>query len=255
MIGALHELNPVLTRQGDDDAECLSVAVTVEKNRLLIVAGYGPQLGDPLERKTAFWKYLDEEVKSAKEIDSGIIIQMDSNSWSGADIIPLDPNKQNSNGKLFKNFLDRNPELTVVNSLGCCEGSITRQRTTILGVERSILDVYIVCRKVLGLIKHMKIDHEGIYSLSNYNSKRTVGKVTTSDHHPIILTLDLSIPPGKIVRTSNFNLKDKEGQQRFFHMTDKTSEFTDAITTPGTFKNQVAKWEKLVEKIISPGFS
>ena len=52
---------------------------------------------DPLERMTAFWRYLDEEVKSAKDIDKGIIIQMDSNSWAGADIISLDTNKQNSN--------------------------------------------------------------------------------------------------------------------------------------------------------------
>ena len=56
MIGALHELNPVLTRQGDDEAEFLSVKIT-------IVAGYGPQLSDTQERKLALWKYLEEEVK------------------------------------------------------------------------------------------------------------------------------------------------------------------------------------------------
>ena len=63
---------------------------------------------------------------------------------------------------------------------------------------------------------HMKIDHEGKYALTNFNSKKTVGRVTTSDHHPIILTLDLSIPPTKVVRTSNFNFKDTEGQKTFF---------------------------------------
>ena len=216
MIGALHELNPILTRQGDDEAECLSIEVTVENRKLLVVTGYGPQLGDSQDRKTSFWKYMDEEVKSAEDSEIGIIIQMDSNSWVGSEIIPSDPNKQNSNGKLFKTFLDKNPALTVVNSLACCKGSITRQRTTIIGEERSILDVYVVCRKVLGLIKHMKIDHEGMYGLSNFSSKKKVGKVTTSDHHPIILTLDLSIPPTKAVRTSNFNFKDIQGQKTFF---------------------------------------
>ena len=49
MIGALHELNPVLTRQGDDSAECLSVEVYVGNLKVLCIAGYGPQLGDPQE--------------------------------------------------------------------------------------------------------------------------------------------------------------------------------------------------------------
>ena len=136
MIGALHELNPILTRQGDDEAECLSIEVTVENRKLLVVTGYGPQLGDSQDRKTSFWKYMDEEVKSAEDSETGIIIQMDSNSWAGSEIIPSDPNKQNSNGKLFKTFLDKNPALNVVNSLACCKGSITRQRTTIIGEER-----------------------------------------------------------------------------------------------------------------------
>ena len=104
MIGALHELNPILTRQGDDEAECLSIEVTVENRKLLVVTGYGPQLGDSHDRKTSFWKYMDEEVKSAEDSETGIIIQMDSNSWAGSEIIPSDPNKQNSNGNCSRHF-------------------------------------------------------------------------------------------------------------------------------------------------------
>ena len=87
---------------------------------------------------------MDEEAKSAKDKDSGLIIQIDSNSWAGSDLIPGDPKKQNSNGKLLKNFFDNNPALIVVNSLGCCEGSMTRQRKTIVNEEKSILDLFIV---------------------------------------------------------------------------------------------------------------
>ena len=58
------------------------------------MAGYGPQEADPKEKKTSFWKYLDDEVRSTKDMDSELIIQMDSNFWAGADIIPGDPNKQ-----------------------------------------------------------------------------------------------------------------------------------------------------------------
>ena len=73
-----YALNPVLTRQGNDEAECLSVVFTVEKQQFLCVAGYGPQLSDHKERKEKFWKYMDEEVKYAKDKDIGIIIQMDT---------------------------------------------------------------------------------------------------------------------------------------------------------------------------------
>ena len=101
-IGALHELNPVLTRQGDDSTECLSVEFSVYKQKFLCFAGYGPQIGDTQDKKTKFWKYLDEEAKSASDRDIELIIQMDTNSWAGADIITRDPNKQNGNGKLLQ---------------------------------------------------------------------------------------------------------------------------------------------------------
>ena len=137
-IGALHEINPVFMRQGDDDTECLSIEIVVGNRQIRCVAGYGPQLGDSIERKESFWRFLDEETKSAQESDVGIIIQMDSNAWAGPDIIPSDPNKQNANGKLMEKFLKENPALIVVNSLKCCERSITRQRTSILGEKKTL---------------------------------------------------------------------------------------------------------------------
>ena len=45
-IGVLHDLKPVLVRQGDDDSECLSLQVTVSTQNILCVTGYGPQIGD-----------------------------------------------------------------------------------------------------------------------------------------------------------------------------------------------------------------
>ena len=41
-IGVLHDLNPVLIRQGDDDCECMSVQLTVESEDIICVVGYGP---------------------------------------------------------------------------------------------------------------------------------------------------------------------------------------------------------------------
>ena len=93
-IGALHDLQPVLTRQGDDEAECLSVLVKTVPMDVLCVIGYGPQLGDCNDRKDKFWRYLEEEANTAENKGMGIIIQIDSNAWAGKNIIPGDPNPQ-----------------------------------------------------------------------------------------------------------------------------------------------------------------
>ena len=179
---------------------------------------------------------------------------MNSNSWFGDAIIPGDPNQQNRNGILMQNFLENNPALTVVNSLPCCKGSITRHRTTIVGEEKSILDVFIVCQRILPLIKHMKVDHEGKFTLTNFNAKKRLNRTVNPDHFPVILTLDLSIPIVKPERKSHFNFKDTEGQVKFFDMTDKNSQLAKIFTTGNTFKQQVAQWEKRIKSIFHQTF-
>ena len=254
-LGVLHELKPVLTRQGDDDIECLSVIVKTMAMNILCVVGYGPQLGDPITRKTSFWTYLSQEVKTANDKNIGLIIQIDSNAWVGEEVIPGDPNKQNRNGILMQNFLQNNPALTVVNALPCCEGLITRRRQTIVGYEKSILDVFIVCRKILPLIKHMKVDHEGKFTLTNFNAKKRIQRTINSDHHPIILTLDLSIPTHQPKRETHFNFKDPEGQVKFFNMTDQNSKLTEIFSSNKTFEKQIIQWEKNVKSVFHQTFS
>ena len=253
-IGVLHKLNPVLTREGNDEVECLTVEFKVSKHKFLCVTGYGPQLGDSVKRKARFWNYLEEEAKSAHDRNIGLIIQIDSNSWLGNEVIPGDPNKQNSNGKLMVQFLNNNPALTVVNSLSLCQGTVTRQRTTTVRREASILDVFIVCRKVLGLIKHMKVDHEGKYRLTNFNVRKKTGKVTVTEHSAVLLVLDLSIPTVKCERTSEFNYKNTEGQKNFFNMTNKNSSLTEVFSTSDTFQSQGVQWEKNVKSCIRESF-
>ena len=254
-IGALHCLKPLLTRQGDDDSECLSISIKTIPMDILCVVGYGPQIGDRCDRKNKFWNYLEEEADSAEKHDMGLIIQLDSNAWAGDKIIPKDKNPQNTNGKLLQQFLQNNPALTVVNSLQCCEGSITRQRKTTTGDESAILDLFIVCQKILPHVKHMKIDHDGQYWLTNYSSKRKVNKVTHSDHFPVILALDMSFKVAKPQRTSQFNFKDKYGQMNFFEMTDKNKKLSEIFSTQTTFENQVSMFEKTMNSIYHQSFS
>ena len=249
-IGALHGLAPVLTREGDDATECLSVEIKVSNRKFLCVTGYGPQVGDTAERKKGFWDYLEEEAISARERDIGLIIQIDSNSWVGDEVIPGDPNKQNSNGKLMVEFLKRNPTLTVVNSLELCRGLVTRQRKTTRGEEKTVLDVFIVCRKVLPLVKHMEVDHENHYKLTSFKAK----KIVPTDHNSVLLVLNLTIPKDKPDCTSFFNFKNSEGQVNFFHMTDNNNSLSEAFSTDKTFQQQVRDWDRAVKSCMHQSF-
>ena len=89
---------------------------------------YGCQENEKIERKEQFWNYLDEEVSFAGDSGAGFVLHFDGNLWAGEALIPGDPRKQNRNGKLFEEFLDRHPHLSIVNSLPQCEGLITRRR-------------------------------------------------------------------------------------------------------------------------------
>ena len=83
---------------------------------------------------------MDEEIFLAQQSDAGFVLQLDGNLWAGDSIIPGDPRPQNRNGRMFQNFLERNPHLTVVNSLPICEGLITRKRIRGEQVEVSVSD-------------------------------------------------------------------------------------------------------------------
>ena len=248
-LGALHNLRPVLTRQGDNKAECLSVSLKTNYMDILCVVGYGPQNGDSSDRKSMFWKYLEEETETARESDSGLIIQIYSNALAGDLIIPEDPNPQNSNGKLLNQFPQYKPALTVVNFLKSCKGSITRHRKTTVGEESYVLDLFIVCQKMLPHVKHMKVDHEGQYWLTNFSTKRKTNKVTHSDHYPVMLILDMSFREAVPQRTSLFNFKDPKGQVNFFNTTDKNTKLANIFSTKKTFIDQVAMFEKTMNSI------
>ena len=76
-VGALHDLNPILLRQGNDEVECLTVQVDVGHVKVRCVTGYGPQRDDSTDRKHKFWNFLDQEVLSAKSAGIGLIIEID----------------------------------------------------------------------------------------------------------------------------------------------------------------------------------
>ena len=97
------------------------------------------------------------------------------------------------NGKLLEEFLVKNPNLVVVNSLPICEGLITRSREKGGKEEKSILDSFIVCTRVLPFLKKMVIDEKKEYILTNYKPAKVGEKAKDSDHFTQYLDIDLKI--------------------------------------------------------------
>ena len=190
-IGCSIKLCPPLTRNGGDEAEALSVNIKIGKIEVLCCTAYGPQNNDLAEKKENFWHYLDEEAKKAKNDGKGFLLQGDLNSWLGKDEIPCDPRPQNDNGKRFKSFLISN-DLTVVNALKCCKGSITRTRNRQGQIQNSIIDFFVVCRRLLPNVTEMVIDTKREMTITNYHCTKRGKSAVDSDHVTMTLKMNLN---------------------------------------------------------------
>ena len=116
-LGCDKDLNPAWVREGDDNVEALSVEIFVKDMRIRCCLAYGCQENDTIERKEAFWEYLEEDVIEADNSESGFILHFDGNLWAGNNVIPGDPRPQNRNGRMFHEFW--NEILTLVLLMPC----------------------------------------------------------------------------------------------------------------------------------------
>ena len=253
-IGCKEVLKPVWVREGTDDVEALSIDIFVKQLKIRFCTGYGFQENELIEKKNLFWEYFDNEVNEAERSGAGLIIQMDGNFWAGKDIIKSDPRPQNNNGKLFQQFLERNKNLTVVNSLELCEGSITRQRLRNGKSEKSILDVFIVCNLVLPYLTKMVIDEDKNYILTNYENVRNGGKANDTDHATEYIDLNLKIFTEKPKRQEVWNFKNKEAQINFRIGTSETKDFTSCFQNELSLRKQIENWRGILNRNIKDNF-
>ena len=116
----------MLINEGDDECEAMPVQIKVNELEVRVVVGYGACESDhqakkieitQKDRKQKLWDYLENEVIEAENKCQGLVIQIDANASLGPEWIKNDPNPQTINGKIFADFLERNPALIVVNSL------------------------------------------------------------------------------------------------------------------------------------------
>ena len=253
-LGCVKELNPVLVRKGDDEVEAMSVDISVKTMRIRCVVAYGCQENSLVEKKNKFWSFIEEEVAASWNSGFGFILQCDGNLWAGQDIIPGDPRQQNNNGKLFKEFLSRNPNLSVVNSLPLCEGVVTRIRNKNGIEEKSILDFFIVCSRVLPYVTRMVIDVDKKNILTNYKQARNGQKATDSDHLTEYLDLKLELVASRPERKEIYNFKDTASLAAFQEMTSNTKEFSECFQDDLPLEQQAEKWRMVLKSYCQAAF-
>ena len=245
LMAIMQELSPALVRDGGDCVEALTVDITVKKMQIACTTAYGPQEKDSIDKKSNFWDYLDEEAKRAKKEGKGFILQGDLNSWLGKAYIQKDFRQQNENGKLMASFLERN-QLTLVNSLELCKGTFTRIQKRKGICEKSILDFFIVCQRILANVTSMVIDEDKQYILTNYTQVQKGGRAVDSDHVPMEINLDLKLMPTRPTRITMFNFKNVQGRECFKDLTTATTQFTDCFSSMQSLQLQCETWKRTV---------
>ena len=171
--------------------------------------------------------------------------------WQG------DPHNQNEKGKLFQQFLQRHPQLTVANALSICKGIITRKRNHITGnTEESVIDFIVVCSRVLPYLTEMIIDIDNKYITTNYtgSQKKPNGKTVNSDHRTIFAKMNLTTAPFKIPRGEIFNLKNLQCQSAFKENTDKSHDLRSCMELKQPLSIKIEAWEKALGSHLSKTF-
>ena len=249
-IGVSDDIKSTLVREGDDKREVLVIQIELGQRQVRIIVAYGPQENSSRDKKEEFWKFLEEESIKAELLGQCLIIQMDGNVHGGPDLVKNDPNFQNTNGKLFEQFLSRNSNLIVANNMNFCEGKITRIRNLKEKTEKAILDFIIINEKMLPFVKKMLIDENRNFCLRNYAQYKKNKRVIETDHNAIIAEFNLSIPKRKVDRIELFNLRNKECQEMFTEETHRNTQLVECFENNYPFEIQCKMWLKTFNTIL-----
>ena len=254
LTGVHEDLSPVLVSDGSsDDIEILVVEADVSEHRVRFINGYGPQENANVDDRIKFFARLEEEIVLSKLNGCLTCVELDANAKLGPQVIPGDPHGRTDNGELLLGIIERN-NLTVCNSSQLCTGVITRRKTTINGIEESVIDFFLICEQLNCFLEKVLIDESRKYSLARYQKLKSGVKVIESDHHSFVATFNICIQQSKSqgVKHEMFNFKDEEGQRKYKEMTSGTALsnifLNSNVTDPGK------KWHKEVQNILHRSF-
>ena len=240
---AVKHLQPVLLREGDNETEAISVSITTNQMKIRCVCGYTQEKYSD-DQKEKFWDFMSREVLEAEDAEQGIIIQMDSNAHAGTYVLKHDMIPQNNNGRRLCEFLKRHPNISVVNAMDICDGTVTRIRETVKSVEKSSIDFYLVNDILKPFIIKMTIDTKKEFCLTNYAHIKKNKQAIQSDHCPMTLQLRIKYSKIKPQRNEHFNFRNSECQNIFKTLTEETDELTQCFENNLPAIKQINLWEK-----------
>ena len=185
MLGIHVGLQPVLVSEYNEQFELLVVEIIAGNQSTRVMTGYGPQENWDDRDRMPFYTALEKEVASAELQGKSTIIALDANAKLGQTYIPGDPHRMSKNGKVLSEVLERHA-LSVVNGIKeKCTGLITQERTTVNGIEQSVIDFVIVSSELTKHVKHIHIDDKRVHVLSKNLKTKNGTEVIKSDHNMI----------------------------------------------------------------------
>ena len=172
MLGVHMDLNPVLIHECSDAFELVVVEVAAGDTSIRVMTGYGPQESWDEIDKMPFFEALESEVAKAEFAGKSVIISMDANSKLGPHYVQGDPHPQSKNGKLLADILDRHA-LIVLNGLQeKTTGIITRERTTVDGIQKSLIDIILISEDLVECLNDIVIDEDKSFALESLTNTK-----------------------------------------------------------------------------------
>ena len=238
MLGVHVGLEPVLIRECSDTFELIVVEIKVCNTSMRVITGYGPQENWLDDEKMPFFIALEEEIAAAELEGKEVIITMDANSKLGPKYIEGDPHSMSDNGKILESIIRRHA-LIVANGLKRKRrGIITRQKTTVNGIEKSAIDLVLISNTLAEHLESIHTDEERNHVLTKNIKVGKVIKHIESDHNIINTKLNISWCRSENPVVEVFKYKDVEAQKYFKEETTKTTELT-----------RIAKMNKPIEVV------
>ena len=135
-----------------------------------------------------------------------------------------------------------------------CEGLFTRVRKCKNIVEKSILDFFVVCNKILAYVTNMVVDEDKQNIPYNYTQVMRGGKVVNSDHMVIEINLNIKIPPTRPTRVTIYNFNDQQARDNFKSLTSETCRFTECFKSLQPLQVQCEDWKQTLSAYCKKAF-
>ena len=240
---------------GSDNFELIVAEVNVGGKEIRIMTGYGPQENWEVSQKMPFFVALEKEVSKANINGKSVIIELDANSKLGNTYVPNDPHTMSANGKILEGIVKRNGLIVANGIRGKSEGVITRQRTTVKGVEKSVIDFVLISEDLENHITRCYIDDQQRNNLTKITKTKQGIKRKESDHNSIITNFNLKVKSNeKVKQIEIFNFKDKKGLEKFRKITSNNSELSKIFETNKSVGKQAKQFMRRLNGMLHQCF-